>query len=123
MGPRANRRHRGKWNRENDDTLTDEQKAKITNRKNTNKTFDRQVNTRNAKFTPLRGFKTANANNITVIVNKGENKVTVKAICVLSDVAKNKTTIRKESTVVEELHTLPPYIKNQNMGGQITAKY
>merc|ERR1712150_244801 len=55
--------------------------------------------------------------------NKGENKVKIQAIIVLSDLAKNKTTIRKESTIIDEIHSLPPYIKNKNLAEKITAKF
>jgi len=100
--------------------LTPEQIA----RKNINKTFDRQVNTKFCKFTPLRKFQNAaKAEGITVVVNKGENKAKISAVIVLTDLAKNKTTIRKESSVVEEIHNLPPYVKNQNLFEQITAKF
>merc|ERR1712007_301670 len=55
--------------------------------------------------------------------NKGENKVNLHVIVVTSDLAKNKSTIRKESNHVEEIHQLPPYVKNQNLAGKIKAKY
>ena len=104
--------------------LSEEQKQKIQARKNINKTFDRKVNTKFAKFMPLRRFQNAaNAKNISVTINKGENKVKIQAIIVLSDLAKNKTTIRKESTIIDEIHSLPPYIKNKNLAEKITAKF
>lgn len=104
--------------------LSEEQKQKIQARKNINKTFDKKVNTKFAKFMPLRRFQNAaNAKNITVTINKGENKVKIQAIIVLSDLAKNKTTIRKESTIIDEIHSLPPYIKNKNLAEKITAKF
>lgn len=103
--------------------LTPEQKAKIQARKNINKTFDRKVNTKFCKFTPLRKFQSAKADGISVIINKGENKAKIIAVIVLTDLAKNKSTIRKESSLVEEIHNLPPYIKNQNLAEQITAKF
>jgi len=104
--------------------LTPEQKAKMEARKNINKTFDRKINTKFCKFTPLRKFQNAaKAEGISVIVNKGENKVVIKAVVVLTDIAKNKSTIRKESSVIEEILNLPPYIKNQNLAEQIKAKF
>jgi hypothetical protein len=104
--------------------LSEEQKQKIQARKNINKTFDRKVNTKFAKFMPLRRFQNAaNAKNISVTINKGENKVKIQAVIVLSDLAKNKTTIRKESTIIDEIHSLPPYIKNKNLAEKITAKF
>jgi hypothetical protein len=104
--------------------LSEEQKQKIQARKNINKTFDKKVNTKFAKFMPLRRFQNAaNAKNITVTINKGENKVKIQAVIVLSDLAKNKTTIRKESTIIDEIHSLPPYIKNKNLAEKITAKF
>merc|ERR1712088_364935 len=60
---------------------------------------------------------------IDICVNKGENKVKIHVITVNSDLAKNKSTIRKESSHVEEIHQLPPYVKNQNLAGKIKAKY
>jgi len=41
----------------------------------------------------------------------------------MSDLAKNKTTIRKESTIVDEIHNLPPFIKNKDLFGKIEAKF
>lgn len=118
---RGGRRHN---NDEDRPDLTEEQKQKIQARKNINKTFDKKVNTKFAKFMPLRRFQNAaSANNISVTINKGENKVKIQAVIVMSDIAKNKTTIRKESTIIDEIHTLPPYIKNKNLAEKITAKF
>jgi len=84
----------------------------------------KKVNTKTAKFTPLRKFgNTAKADSITVTCNKGENKIKVQAVMVMSDLAKNKTTIRKESTIVDEIHNLPPFIKNKDLFGKIEAKF
>jgi len=107
-----------------DETLTEEQKSKIQARKNINRTFDKKINTKTAKFTPLRKFgNTAKADAITITCNKGENKIKVQAVMVMSDLAKNKTTIRKESTIVDEIHNLPPFIKNRDLFGKIEAKF
>jgi len=117
-------RDRNRDNLETNDSLTEEQKSKIQARKNINRTFDKKVNTKTAKFTPLRKFgNTAKADSITVTCNKGENKIKVQAIMVMSDLAKNKTTIRKESTIVDEIHNLPPFIKNKDLFGKIEAKF
>lgn len=117
-------RNRHRDNLENNDSLTEEQKSKIQARKNINRTFDKKVNTKTAKFTPLRKFgNTAKADSITVTCNKGENKIKVQAVMVMSDLAKNKTTIRKESTIVDEIHNLPPFIKNRDLFGKIEAKF
>merc|ERR1712088_1287885 len=70
----------------------EEIKAKKDHKMAINKTFNKQVNTRDRRFTPLRG------------------------------VNKYKSTIRKESSHVEEIHQLPPYVKNQNLAGKIKAK-
>lgn len=119
----GNRRNRNR-DIENNENLTEEQKSKIQARKNINRTFDRKVNTKSAKFTPLRKFgNSAKADSITVTCNKGENKIKVTAVMVMSDLAKNKTTIRKESTIVDEIHNLPPFIKNRNLFGKIEAKF
>jgi hypothetical protein len=117
-------RNRNRDNLENNENLTEEQKSKIQARKNINRTFDKKINTKTAKFTPLRKFgNTAKADSITVTCNKGENKIKVQAIMVMSDLAKNKTTIRKESTIVDEIHNLPPFIKNRDLFGKIEAKF
>jgi hypothetical protein len=117
-------RNRHRDNLETNDSLTDEHKSKIQARKNINRTFDKKINTKTAKFTPLRKFgNTAKADSITVTCNKGENKIKVQAVMVMSDLAKNKTTIRKESTIVDEIHNLPPFIKNKDLFGKIEAKF
>jgi len=117
-------RNRNRDNLETNDSLTEEQKSKIQARKNINRTFDKKINTKTAKFTPLRKFgNTAKADSITVTCNKGENKIKVRAVMVMSDLAKNKTTIRKESTIVDEIHNLPPFIKNKDLFGKIEAKF
>jgi hypothetical protein len=117
-------RNRHRDNLETNDSLTEEQKSKIQARKNINRTFDKKVNTKTAKFTPLRKFgNTAKADSISVTCNKGENKIKVQAVMVMSDLAKNKTTIRKESTIVDEIHNLPPFIKNKDLFGKIEAKF
>jgi hypothetical protein len=117
-------RNRNRDNLDSNDSLTDEQKSKIQARKNINRTFDKKINTKTAKFTPLRKFgNTAKADSITVTCNKGENKIKVQAVMVMSDLAKNKTTIRKESTIVDEIHNLPPFIKNKDLFGKIEAKF
>jgi len=123
-GGHGHGRNRNRDNLDSNETLTEEQKFKIQARKNINRTFDRKINTKTAKFTPLRKFgNTAKADAITVTCNKGENKIKVQAVMVMSDLAKNKTTIRKESTIVDEIHNLPPFIKNKDLFGKIEAKF
>jgi hypothetical protein len=123
-GGHGGHRNRHRDNLSTNDSLTEEQKSKIQARKNINRTFDKKVNTKTAKFTPLRKFgNTAKADSITVTCNKGENKIKVQAVMVMSDLAKNKTTIRKESTIVDEIHNLPPFIKNKDLFGKIEAKF
>jgi len=99
----------------------EEIKAKKDHKMAINKTFNKQVNTKDRRFTPLRGVNKYES--IDICVNKGENKVKIHVITVNSDLAKNKSTIRKESSHVEEIHQLPPYVKNQNLAGKIKAKY
>merc|ERR1719220_479187 len=95
----------------------EEIKAKKDHRMAVNKTFNKQVNTKDCRFTPLRGVNKYESIDIC------ENKVNIHVIVVTSDLAKNKSTIRKESNHVEEIHQLPPYVKNQNLAGKIKAKY
>lgn len=112
---------RGPKNEAQKHAKLDEINARKEAKKAINQTFNRQVNTRDCKFVPLRGITSYETLNVTV--NKGENKVKVHVVSVLSDLAKNKSTIRKESSVIDEIHQLPPFVKNQNLAEKITAKY
>lgn len=112
---------RGPKNEAQKHAKLDEINARKEARKAINQTFNRQVNTRDCKFVPLRGITSYETLDVTV--NKAENKVKVHVVSVLSDLAKNKSTIRKESSVIDEIHQLPPFVKNQNLAEKITAKY